>query len=545
MEFWGVEVKPGQALSVQPGDQKYLHLSQATLGELKKDKANESVTIFVKIGDQKLVLGILSAEKFPQLSFDLVFEKEFELSHNGKSGNSDFGSEDEELTLQPVQNGKPSQEEKSIAGKNSKKAEVKSLVPSKEEGDDDSEDDDDSDEDEDSDDDSDEEMLGADSDSDDEDDGTESEEETPKKVESAKKRPNESASKTPVSKKAKVASAEKTGSKKGGHTDTPHPAKKPVKTPSKAETPKSAGQVSCKSCDRSFGSDSALQSHSKAKHGGVEVKSGKPLVVKPGIQKYLHLSQATLGEIKKDKANENVTIFLKIGDQKLVLGILSAEKFPQLSFDLVFEKEFELSHNGKSGSVYYSDSGSEDEELALPPAQNGKPSQKEKSISDKSNGAKAASLKKPNVRPLEPSKDEDDESDDDDESDEDEDSDDESDEEMLNADSGDSDDEDDDSDSDEETPKKIEPTKKRPNESATKTTPLPAKKAKLASPGKTDPKKGGHTATPHPAKKTGKTPAAKLESPKSGGQFSCKSCDRAFGSDGALQSHSKAKHGGK
>ena len=59
----------------------------------------------------------------------------------------------------------------------------------------------------------------------------------------------------------------------------------------------------------------------------------------------------------------------------------------------------------------------------------GKPSQKEeKSISDKSNGAKAASLKKPNVKPLEPSKDEDDESDDDDESDEDEDSDDESDE---------------------------------------------------------------------------------------------------------------------
>ena len=62
--------------------------------------------------------------------------------------------------------------------------------------------------------------------------------------------------------------------------------------------------------------------------------------------------QATLGEIKKEKANENVTIFLKIGDQKLVLGILSGEKFPQLSFDLVFEKEFELSHNGKSGSVY-------------------------------------------------------------------------------------------------------------------------------------------------------------------------------------------------
>ncbi|KAG6606011.1 histone deacetylase HDT1-like [Cucurbita moschata] len=296
MEFWGVEVKPGQALSVKPGDQKYLHLSQATLGELKKDKSKESVTIFLKIDEQKLVLGILSAEKFPQLSFDLVFEKEFELSHNGKSGSiycmgyqasaedqeheeysdSDFGSEDEELALQHVPNGKPSQkEEKSIVGKHSslkpetsKKTHSKSLEPSKEDEDDDSEDDDESD-DEDSSDESDEEMLGSDSDSDDEDDDIESEEETPKrKVESNKKRSNDSASVTPVSKKSKLASAEKSDAKKGGHTATPHPAKKPVKTPAKAATPKSGGQFSCKSCDRSFGSDGALQSHGKAKHGG-------------------------------------------------------------------------------------------------------------------------------------------------------------------------------------------------------------------------------------------------------------------------------------
>ena len=62
--------------------------------------------------------------------------------------------------------------------------------------------------------------------------------------------------------------------------------------------------------------------------------------------------QATLGDLKKDKANDPVTIFLKIDDQKLVLGVLSADKFPQISFDLVFEKEFELSHNGKGGSIY-------------------------------------------------------------------------------------------------------------------------------------------------------------------------------------------------
>lgn len=60
-----------------------------------------------------------------------------------------------------------------------------------------------------------------------------------------------------------------------------------------------------------------------------------------------------MGETKKDKGNDSVVLNLKIGDQKLVLGMLSMEKFPQLSFDLVFEKEFELSHNWKNGSVHF------------------------------------------------------------------------------------------------------------------------------------------------------------------------------------------------
>lgn len=46
-------------------------------------------------------------------------------------------------------------------------------------------------------------------------------------------------------------------------------------------------------------------------------------------------------------------IYVKFGDKKLVLGTLSADKFPQISFDLVFEKEFELSHNWSGGSVYF------------------------------------------------------------------------------------------------------------------------------------------------------------------------------------------------
>jgi nucleophosmin 1 len=41
-------------------------------------------------------------------------------------------------------------------------------------------------------------------------------------------------------------------------------------------------------------------------------------------------------------------------DQKLVLGTLSHEKIPQIPFDLVFEKDFELSHNLKNGSVFFS-----------------------------------------------------------------------------------------------------------------------------------------------------------------------------------------------
>lgn len=63
--------------------------------------------------------------------------------------------------------------------------------------------------------------------------------------------------------------------------------------------------------------------------------------------------QACLGEVKKDKGSEPVYLFAKVGDEKFVIGILSSEKFPQISFDLVFEKDFELSHNWKNGSVHF------------------------------------------------------------------------------------------------------------------------------------------------------------------------------------------------
>ncbi|CAH2057499.1 unnamed protein product, partial [Thlaspi arvense] len=86
---------------------------------------------------------------------------------------------------------------------------------------------------------------------------------------------------------------------------------------------------------------------------GVEVKAGQPLKVKPEEGSIIHISQAALGEVKKEKGNDSVHLHLKINGEKLVVGTLSAEKFPQITFDLVFEKEFELSHEWKNGSVYF------------------------------------------------------------------------------------------------------------------------------------------------------------------------------------------------
>ncbi|KAH0638563.1 hypothetical protein KY285_035149 [Solanum tuberosum] len=241
MEFWGAEVKSGEPLTVQPGDGMVLHLSQASLGELKKDKS-ESVCLSVNIDGKKLVLGTLNSEKVPQQQFDLVFDRDFELSHNLKSGKSD---EDIPLTL--ANSGKPEPKEagKSNAGKDSAsgKQKVRIVEPTKDD-EDESSDDDDSD-------------MGED-----EDDSDDSEEETPKKAEPAKKRKADSATKTPVTdKKAKLTTPQKTDGKKGGgHVATPHPSKQASKTP------KSAGSHHCKPCNRSFGSEGALDSHSKAKH---------------------------------------------------------------------------------------------------------------------------------------------------------------------------------------------------------------------------------------------------------------------------------------
>ncbi|KAF7823279.1 histone deacetylase HDT1-like [Senna tora] len=243
---------------------------------------------------------------------------------------------------------------------------------------------------------------------------------------------------------------------------------------------------------------------------GVEVKAGEPVKVDPTeFDAYIHLSQAALGEAKKDKGAEPVLLYLKFADQKLVLGTLSRENFPQISFDLVLEKEFELSHNSKTGSVFFYSEEDEDEELPVITKDNGKPDTKNevaKVIAAKSNAAKANDSKK-QVKDL------------------------------MDADDSDEDDSESDEE-DEETPKKAVQGKKRANDSAAKT-PVSAKKAKAETPQKTDAKKGGHTATPHPMKKGGKSPNSDA---KSGG-LSCKSCNKSFNSESGLQQHNKAKHG--
>ncbi|XP_039068274.1 histone deacetylase HDT1-like isoform X2 [Hibiscus syriacus] len=294
---------------------------------------------------------------------------------------------------------------------------------------------------------------------------------------------------------------------------------------------------------------------------GVEVKSGQNFKVEleNDGSRILHLSQVALGEVtgdkKKEKVDENICIYLKFKNEKFVIGTLSQEKFPQIPLDLVLHDKFELSHNWKNGSIfitgYYVDSTQggdteSEEELPQPTINLTKP---HATTSDPS----ASRL----VKIVEPKKDEvssDDEGEDDTSAEDEESSEDQDPTMPINGEkendvdtsSNEDDSGEESSDEDQETPEKAGPSKKRSAESARKS-PVPEKKVKLETPQKTDGKKaGGHTATPHPSKQAKKASAATAQAkqtPKSGGSFPCKSCGRTFGSENALQSHSKAKHG--
>ncbi|KAG9154236.1 hypothetical protein Leryth_000703 [Lithospermum erythrorhizon] len=90
MEFWGVEVKPGESLKVKPQLYEMIHISQASLGEFKNAKGNVNVPLRLKIDGKSFVMGFLSTEDRPQMMVDLVFGKEFELSHDWKNGSVYF-----------------------------------------------------------------------------------------------------------------------------------------------------------------------------------------------------------------------------------------------------------------------------------------------------------------------------------------------------------------------------------------------------------------------------------------------------------------------
>jgi len=83
IEFWGEELKPGSKVSYNAGQGYVIHLSQAALGETKK--GSENVVVYVEVDDKKSVIGTLCVEKHPQIMCDLIFEKDFELSHSSKT----------------------------------------------------------------------------------------------------------------------------------------------------------------------------------------------------------------------------------------------------------------------------------------------------------------------------------------------------------------------------------------------------------------------------------------------------------------------------
>lgn len=308
MEFWSVAVKAGEPVKCEPGSERYLHLSQASLGEVK-DEVKDSIPIFLKINGQELVIGTLSPNNCPQISFDLIFDKEFELYHKWKNAvvyfvgyktPREFPDEDDFRDLSDTESDSESDEYHSLLAaenvlgmcevKERKPKPAADKVSPAKAGSAKKKDEDDEDEDEDEDDESyeeesddDEDMVDAGNDSDedeDEDDSEESSNEddaTPKKTDAGKKRPLDSTSKTPVlEKKTKlknISVSPKSGAngKNGANTTTPNLSKQAGKIPtsngkSKLQPAKSVGQIVCKSCSKTFNSENALQSHTKAKH---------------------------------------------------------------------------------------------------------------------------------------------------------------------------------------------------------------------------------------------------------------------------------------
>ncbi|KAL6537952.1 hypothetical protein OROHE_012239 [Orobanche hederae] len=268
---------------------------------------------------------------------------------------------------------------------------------------------------------------------------------------------------------------------------------------------------------------------------GVEVKAGEQLKVEPKFKCLIHISQATLGETKGGiEGGENIPLRVKIDDKNFVIGALSADARPQVSFDLVFEKEFELSHDWKNGSVHFmgyvaNELDSDDDDSSSYTSSDSEDLESEVHVGQLENGnaatAEAATKKEDSA--------------DDDSDDSDDDSFD-SDDGLSGSDDGLSgEDAEEDTSSDEELPIPPKKSKKRPAESAAQPTPASIKKAKSPAPDKTVNKKV-QNATPFPSKAAGKKPK---QSPKSGAEFSGKSGNKFFDSKNSKNDKGKQRGG--
>jgi len=307
--FWGVEVKPGQTVSCDPEKGCILRVSQVALGETKK--GSHTIVVSAKVDDQKVIVGTLSAENRPQFVCNLIFHKEFELSHSSKTvsvfvcgyravmpDQPEYCSSKDEGEVKTVNNqvinpiaadddgdssssvnnqvinpiaadddgDSSSSDDLTSSGDDMTEDESSSEDDSNEEDDSSSEEDDSSSEEDDS---SSEEL-----DSSSEEDSSDEEDKNTPMTEDGKKRVAKTALKTPASdKKGKIATPSgRTTGDKVPRVATPHPAKQASKasgnsnSKAKAKSPKSVGTHVCKLCSRTFVCDSALQSHEKAKH---------------------------------------------------------------------------------------------------------------------------------------------------------------------------------------------------------------------------------------------------------------------------------------
>lgn len=304
----GVEVPPGKPTSCPPGDGMHLHVSQAALGKskAKSGKENERVILKVLVDDSEIVLGTLSEGKCDQMQLDLVFDREFKVSHSSSSSSiylcgyrtecpEEYDSEDEHEDEEeddeedanvpaavPIEH-KAGKVITEVAGKAATAAAnaVQKAVKKQVVQDDVSDEEDDE---EDSDDDMDEE--------DDEDESDESEEEE-LKVEAPKAEKKRAAAEPAtkvVEKKSKTDASPKPASGSGGKkgvkggqampvaNETPKtptdkgvkPAKTPKGTPTAPPTTpvseKKSGQYKCTGCDRTFTSELSMSQHIAAKH---------------------------------------------------------------------------------------------------------------------------------------------------------------------------------------------------------------------------------------------------------------------------------------